>query len=106
MCCGGDTLTQKDKDDAQKDFNDSDNDKFKNGPLQERSCTDVFMCLLFIAFIVIMVGISAVGFSKGDPYKIVTPFDENANICGRDEGFEDYKYLFWPEILGNWGLPS
>jgi len=100
--CFGDTLTQKDKDDAQKDFDgQKDLDKYKNGPVQDRSCTDVFMCIIFSAFLLLMVVISIVGFQNGDPYKIVTPFDSDANICGESEGFEDYPYLFWPEFLSN-----
>jgi hypothetical protein len=97
--CFGDTTTGKDKAEAQKDFDDDkDGEKYKNGPIAERSCTDLFMCVIFCAFLLLMVIISIIGFQKGDPYKIVTPYDAAGSICGVSEGYEDYKYLYWPRI--------
>jgi hypothetical protein len=100
--CWGDSSTEKDKKDANKDFDDQGNmDKYKNGPIEDRSCTDVFMCILFCLFLLCMVCVSIYGFSAGDPYKIITPFDSEGNICGETEGFEDFKYLYWPEAISS-----
>jgi len=57
------------------------------------------MCIIFAAFLLLMVIISIIGFQKGDPYKIVTPFDASGNICGESVDFEDYPYLYWPEAI-------
>jgi hypothetical protein len=48
----------------------------------DRSCTDIFCCLLFVVFFVVMVGVSFLGFTQGDPMRIVTPFDSVGNRCG------------------------
>jgi len=49
-----------------------------------------------------MVGITGYGVTKGDPYKIITPFDSLGNQCGMidqtkglksaKEDLTDYKY--------------
>lgn len=48
----------------------------------ERSCTDWLCCAIFLVFIASMVGITGYGLSKGDPYKIITPYDSVGNQCG------------------------
>ena len=39
---------------------------------------------------------SAYGWVKGDPSKLLIGWDEDRNGCGWSEGYEDYKYLYWP----------
>ena len=56
--------------------------ELRNGPLAERGCTDVFCCLLFVAFSVASIGICIYGFSKGDPKRIITPYDGDNLACG------------------------
>ena len=41
-------------------------DELKNGPVYNRGCTDILCCLIFLAFIVGMVGTSGYGFLYGD----------------------------------------
>jgi hypothetical protein len=71
-------------------------DELANGPMSKRSCTDPLCCLIFIAFIGGMIGIAAYGLSKGNPDLIGRGYDADGHMCGVDEGYEDYPYLYWP----------
>lgn len=72
-------MTRKeDLEDAQKDEN-----KLKEGGIKwDRTCTDVICCLVFMVFLVTMVGLSFLALTKGDPLRMVTPFDSVGNLCG------------------------
>lgn len=48
----------------------------------DRSCTDVFICMIFVVFSCGMFATAAYGYAKGDPYKLITPFDVDGNQCG------------------------
>ena len=48
----------------------------------DRKCTDVICCIIFLAFLVIMIGLGFYGIKNGDPYNILTPFDTAGNRCG------------------------
>jgi choline transporter-like protein 2/4/5 len=54
----------------------------KKGIVWERSCTDILCCVFFLAFVVVMILVSAVAFAQGDPLKIFTPYDSDGNQCG------------------------
>jgi choline transporter-like protein 2/4/5 len=62
---------QADIDDANK----PENKMTEKGIKWDRSCTDILCCLVFLAFIVSMVGLSFIGFTQGDPMNMLTPFD-------------------------------
>ena len=65
-----------------------------------RSCTDVICCLVFIAFICAMLGVSGYALSTGDPYNIITPFDSDGNKCGeKGTDFEQYPYKHFTSLL-------
>jgi hypothetical protein len=77
----------------------------KNGPLENRSCTDVLCCLVFIAFMAGMVGCVGYGFANGDPKKLGYAYDPEANGCGSSatssatygsKSYESYKYMYFP----------
>lgn len=70
----------------------------KNGPVDNRSCTDVICCLVFLAFLVGMVGVSGYGVVYGDPMLFLTMWDADARGCGYDEVAEEYPYLYFPII--------
>ena len=46
-----------------------------NGPVENRGCTDILCCLLFIAGVAAFVGIAIDGFRKGQPSKLAVPYD-------------------------------
>jgi len=52
-------------------------DKYKNGPIDKRSCTDWPCCIVFMAFIAAFVAASAHGYKEGDPNKLLIGWDSN-----------------------------
>eukprot|EP01016_Furgasonia_blochmanni_P055586 TRINITY_DN9332_c0_g1_i2.p1 TRINITY_DN9332_c0_g1~~TRINITY_DN9332_c0_g1_i2.p1 ORF type:complete len:660 (-),score=111.00 TRINITY_DN9332_c0_g1_i2:60-2039(-) len=75
----------------------------RNGPVQERSCTDAICCVLFVAFIGAMCYVAAVGYNKGDPQKLATPFDPDRKACGNssDPRYEGYPYIYYVSLVVN-----
>ena len=55
-----------------------------NGPVMDRSCTDIICCFLFLAFLVGMGGTGAYGYINGDPLLLLTTWD-----------YVGKKYLFF-----------
>ncbi|XP_061169657.1 choline transporter-like protein 2 [Saccostrea echinata] len=70
-----------------------------NGPIKNRSCTDIICCLLFLIFLAGMVVCSAIGYARGNPYKLLYPTDSSGNICGYDTGYTDKPYLVYFDML-------
>lgn len=54
----------------------------KDGMVMERSCTDWWMCIIFFVFFLGMFATAGYGYSEGDPYRLLTPFDSDNNQCG------------------------
>lgn len=50
----------------------------------DRSCTDVFMCIIFTVFFCGMFATAAYGYKYGDPTKLITPFDSSGNTSCAD----------------------
>ncbi|XP_046368396.2 choline transporter-like protein 2 [Haliotis rufescens] len=68
------------------------------GPIHNRSCTDIICCILFIIFIIGSVAVSILGYSRGDPYRLIHPTDSSGKICGIGE-LKDKPYLFFFDLL-------
>lgn len=64
-----------------------------NGPIDDRGCTDILFCLIFIGFIVGMVIVGILGFTKGNPNLLIYPYDENSRACGLN--LPGYPYLYF-----------
>ena len=47
----------------------------ENGPVMQRSCTDCWCCLVFVAFLVLLAMIVSYGFLNGEPELLLTPWD-------------------------------
>jgi choline transporter-like protein 2/4/5 len=45
----------------------------------DRHCTDVIMCLIFTFFFCGMFATAAYGYAKGDPSRLITPFDSDGS---------------------------
>ena len=83
------TDSQKKEEEALRDLN--------NGPTsnENRSCTDIFCFLLFIAFIGGCIVVTALGFKDGNPSALLYIYDEEGNPCGKlGDKAEDYPYLY------------
>ena len=51
--------------------------ELENGPLDNRSCTDVLCCLLFVAFLAAMLSCGIYGYFTGQPGKLLAPVDSD-----------------------------
>ncbi len=51
-----------------------------NGPVENRGCTDILCCLLFIAGVAAFIGIAIDGFRKGQPSKLAVPYDSSGKF--------------------------
>jgi len=58
--------------------------KLKNGPLDERSCTDILCLIVFIVFWVLFGLMCAKFISQGDPSILAVPYDGSGKY---------YKYI-------------
>lgn len=69
------------------------------GPIKNRSCTDIICCLLFLIFVTGMIACTVIGYTRGDPYKLILPTDSKGQICGYDSAVKDQPYLVYFDIL-------
>jgi hypothetical protein len=72
---------QKDKDKAAEEANQTPA-KIASGIELERSCTDIFMCIIFSLFFCGMFATAAYGYAMGNPMKLLTPYDSKGTQCG------------------------
>jgi choline transporter-like protein 2/4/5 len=75
-----------------------------NGPTDDefRSCQDILCCLLFVAFVVGCVVITAIGFKEGDPMKLTFIYDDDGVPCGKKGGkAESYPYLYLYDAMSD-----
>ena len=73
-------------------------DQLANGPLYSRGCTDMLCCIIFLVFLVGMVGTSGYGFLHGDVKLLITGWDADRHGCGYSEETKDFPFLYWPTI--------
>ncbi|CAK1548239.1 unnamed protein product [Leptosia nina] len=69
-----------------------------NGPIHNRSCTDILWLIVFIIFLGGWGYVGYYGFTKGSIEKILAPIDSKGRRCGLDSGLEDKKYLMFFNI--------
>lgn len=53
------------------------------GPVQNRSCTDVVCCVIFVIVILGYIALGTVAWIHGDPRKVVYPTDSHGQFCGQ-----------------------
>ncbi|GAA6235019.1 choline transporter-like protein 5-B [Lates japonicus] len=53
------------------------------GPVHNRSCTDVFCCVIFVIVILGYIALGTVAWIHGDPRKVVYPTDSHGQFCGQ-----------------------
>lgn len=70
----------------------------QNGPVANRSCTNILCCLIFSAFLILYVVIFFMGVTQGKPWLLVTPFDSDGNGCGYTTGFENHKFIYFYKV--------
>ena len=73
-------------------------DDIAEGPIFQRSCTDILCCPLFVAFCAGMAWAFIYGLANGDPEKLITLYDYDANGCGKTSGVKDFDFIYWPYL--------
>uniref|UniRef100_A0A3Q1FRG6 Choline transporter-like protein n=1 Tax=Acanthochromis polyacanthus TaxID=80966 RepID=A0A3Q1FRG6_9TELE len=53
------------------------------GPIQNRGCTDIVCCILFIVAILGYIAVGILAWSQGDPRKVIYPTDSRGQFCGQ-----------------------
>lgn len=69
--------------------------KSYHGPTEDRGCTDILCCLLFVLYFIAMFALGIYGFTKGSPSKLMVPYDSNGKGCGLDAPLQDYPYIYF-----------
>lgn len=70
------------------------------GPIQNRGCTDIFCCIIFILAIIGYVAVGILAWSQGDPRKVIYPTNSRGEFCGQaGTDLEKKPYLFYFNIL-------
>lgn len=73
-----------------------DHKELRDGPLKDRSCTDILCCLFFFAFLGAMITLGIYGYQHGDPNAVIYPYDSAGNQCGRpDTATSSYTYVYF-----------
>uniref|UniRef100_A0A0B7AP80 Choline transporter-like protein n=1 Tax=Arion vulgaris TaxID=1028688 RepID=A0A0B7AP80_9EUPU len=67
------------------------------GPNQNRSCTDIICCFLFVVFLAGLAAVACIAYIYGDPQTLIYPQDSNGNLCGHGSR-SDRKYLFFFDL--------
>lgn len=92
---------KKEKQDSKEEYKGEKRQYDPNfkGPIKNRSCTDIICCLLFLIFFTGMIACTIIGYTRGDPYKLILPTDSKGQICGYTEAVKDKPYLVYFDIL-------
>ena len=56
--------------------------------IDDRGCTDILVCLLFVAMMGVMVVITGYSFGNGDLERIATKYDMDGALCKGDYPFK------------------
>ncbi|XP_050674068.1 choline transporter-like 2 isoform X2 [Leptidea sinapis] len=69
-----------------------------NGPVHNRSCTDILWLIVFILFLGAWGYVGYYSATRGSVEKLLAPIDSRGRRCGLDSGLEDKKYLMFFNI--------
>uniref|UniRef100_A0AAV2KKQ9 Choline transporter-like protein n=1 Tax=Knipowitschia caucasica TaxID=637954 RepID=A0AAV2KKQ9_KNICA len=70
------------------------------GPIQNRGCTDIVCCILFIVAIAAYFAVGILAWSQGDPRKVIYATDSRGQFCGHaGTPLENKPYLFYFNIM-------
>jgi hypothetical protein len=70
-------------------------EKYAAGIVTKRRPTDVFFCLIFVGYLLALLGIAGYSVYTGDPKKLVAHQDGNRRFCGIDDDVKDYPKVYW-----------
>jgi solute carrier family 44 protein 1 (choline transporter-like protein)/choline transporter-like protein 2/4/5 len=67
--------------------------ELKNGPLNNRKCTDVLFLLMFLAFTGLNLYVTKEATKNSDIDRLLSPVDGSHKLCGVD--YKDYGFLYY-----------
>ncbi|CAG2223884.1 CD92 [Mytilus edulis] len=100
-CCGKVWVTKVKPLDGQKK-DEKEDTSLDDGPLTDRSCTDVLFLIILVLYLAGMVYVAYIGINKGDPYKMIYGVDSWGNICNQ-RNFTSTRRILPPRLIQ--GLP-
>ncbi|KAM4535030.1 choline transporter-like protein 2 isoform 2-T2 [Fundulus diaphanus] len=70
------------------------------GPIQNRGCTDIVCCILFIIAVLGYIAVGILAWSQGDPRKVIYPTNSRGEFCGQaGSELEKKRLLFYFNIM-------
>ncbi|XP_072299737.1 choline transporter-like protein 2 [Eucyclogobius newberryi] len=70
------------------------------GPVQNRGCTDIVCCVLFILAVLGYFAVGILAWSQGDPRKAIYPTNSRGQFCGHvGTPLEKKRFLFYFNIM-------
>ncbi|KAJ0181029.1 hypothetical protein K1T71_003114 [Dendrolimus kikuchii] len=69
-----------------------------NGPIHNRSCTDILWLIVFILFLGVWGFVGYYGMTHGNVEKLLAPIDTQGRRCGLDSGLKHKPYLVFFNI--------
>jgi len=66
-------------------------------PSVHRGCTDFMFFVLFVAYIVGMIGLTAIGYQTGDPNRLIQGADHLGELCGGPNR-QGQKFIVYPRV--------
>ncbi len=61
---------------------ESVNPKLENGPIEERGCTDIICCCVFLIFVAGLFVVLSTGLASGHPEYLLAVYDATGKPCG------------------------
>jgi choline transporter-like protein 2/4/5 len=62
--------------------------------MENRSCTDILFCIIFLAFLGGLGVVSVFGYQNGSPERLFAPLDADGRFCGIDTAVKGHSYLY------------
>ncbi|CAF4783556.1 unnamed protein product [Pieris macdunnoughi] len=87
VCCGGSYVSPRESREPIR------YDPTFNGPIHNRSCTDILWLIVFVLFLGGWGYVGYYGLTRGSIEKILAPIDSKGRRCGLDSGLEEKKIL-------------
>lgn len=66
----------------------------KDGLVKERSCTDVLCLVMIICMWIAMTSVGATAIKNGDPYRLISPVNDQGDVCGYTGGQDNNPYFY------------